>query len=397
VSSKPSPRPFFLGLLFLVLLISAAVAQRLWVQDSGEEKPARDVLPAPVEVMAIEVGPIQESLVLSGSLRAEHHFKVSSKVSGRLKNLQVKIGDRVKNGQVVALLDDEWIRHELSIKEAALKLSASKKSELEVQYQTVQKEVERLKPLLGKGVVSPLDHERAVAKVMEAQVAIQTSKAEIEVIQQEVELAQLKLKYTKVVSEWEGDDRERVISARHVDEGDTLKVGDALVEVISPWQLKAMVRVTDQQYVRLKAGQKAKVTSSAFPTQVFAGELKRLAPSFNESSRQALVEIQVPNLDGHLKPGWFVTVSMLLDSIEGATLVPQSAIVTRMRKPAIYILKKGATQVHQVFIEPGLTSDGWVQLKGHVPQGQVVTLGHHLIKDGSEVKATLRTRSQMSP
>jgi hypothetical protein len=72
-------------------------------------------------------------------------------------------------------------------------------------------------------------------------------------------------------------------------------------------------------------------------------------------------------------------------------------VVTRMGKPAIYMIKEGATQVHQVFIEPGLTSDGWVQLKGHVPQGQVVTLGHHLIKDGSEVKATLRTRSQMSP
>jgi multidrug efflux pump subunit AcrA (membrane-fusion protein) len=111
----------------------------------------------------------------------------------------------------------------------------------------------------------------------------------------------------------------------------------------------------------------------------------RLAPLFRELSRQARVEIDVPNPDGELKPGMFARIDIELGRADNATWVPVQAIVKRQGNAGVFLVSDDGGTVRFIPTETGIEDGRKVQVLKPALSGRVVTLGHHLLLDKSKI------------
>lgn len=150
--------------------------------------------------------------------------------------------------------------------------------------------------------------------------------------------------------------------------------------------LRAVFYVVERDYPLLHVGQPARVTLDALPGKVFAGEVSRIAPIFREASRQARVEVKLPNPDGLMKPGMFVKATLELDRAEGAVLVPAAALVRRDGRQGVFLVDEDQRARH-VQVRAGIVEENFVQiLEPAGLSGKVVVLGQHLLEDGATVR-----------
>jgi multidrug efflux pump subunit AcrA (membrane-fusion protein) len=116
-----------------------------------------------------------------------------------------------------------------------------------------------------------------------------------------------------------------VVPERFVDEGSMMAPNTAIVSVLDIGALTAVIHVIERDYPKIKVGQAATVIADAFPGKAFTGRIIRVAPLLKETSRQARVEIEIPNRESLLAPGMFVRVEIDFSRHDDATLIPLSA------------------------------------------------------------------------
>jgi len=118
----------------------------------------------------------------------------------------------------------------------------------------------------------------------------------------------------------------------------------------------------------------------AYPGKVFAGVIRRIAPLLKESSRQARVEVEIPNGDHLLKPGMFVRAQVEFARHAEATLVPISALVRRDGKEGVFLIgvPRLLRPVHPV--TTGIINGETAEVMAPAISGEVVTLGNHLLE-----------------
>ena len=125
----------------------------------------------------------------------------------------------------------------------------------------------------------------------------------------------------------------------------------------------AVFFVTERDYGRIVADQPAVLDVDAWPwAGTFPGRVARVSPVFDAASRQARVEVAVPNADAALKPGMFARVSVSLQQIEDAVTVPTDALTRRDGKSTVFVLSSDGQTVHQQEVRTGIIADDRVQL-----------------------------------
>ncbi len=118
---------------------------------------------------------------------------------------------------------------------------------------------------------------------------------------------------------------------------------------------------------------------------MFEGQVARVAPIFSTTSRQARVEIEVPNPEHRLKPGMFIRATVVLERVDDATIMPRAALTRRGDTSGVFLLADDQQTVSWHPVETGVESGDRVQIVGDAPEGWVVTLGQNLVDDGSPV------------
>ena len=353
--------------------------------DSGGRGRGGAPKPAAVLVAPITTGAISEQLLVSGSTEAPATVVVTPKVGGRLTAVQVDIGDRVERGAVVATIDDRDYQIAVTQAEAAVKVAIAHQGEVASRLGIARKEAQRQLALLERGVASPADAERAQADVEAIEAAVAVAAAECHQAEVALSEAKLRLQDTAVTATWDGDDTTRVVAERMVDPGELVVANRPLMEVMAIDPLVGVLHVTEADYGRIAVGQAVTLQCDALPERRFMATVNRIAPKFNQASRQARVELTVPNADGALKPGMFVRAAIELDRVEAATLVPVAALVSRDGAPAVFVVNAEGSSVARVPVQVGLRGDGVVQVSGEGLSGRVVVLGQQLLDDGSPI------------
>lgn len=348
----------------------------------GRPGPARI---APVEVAPIERGSIDLRRVFNGTLESKAEFVVAPKVGGRIERLTVNIADSVKRDQLVAELDSEESVQAVNQAKADLEVARANLVEAENALKIASRELERIRILRQRGVASEsqLDSVDAnhLAKESEAEVA----RAQVIRAESALKSAQVRLGYTRVSAGWSGGDDERVVAERFVDEGETVSANAPLLRIVELDPIVAVVYVTERDYARLQAGQKATLTTDAFPEEVFEGEIERIAPVFKQSTRQARVELIVNNDQKRLKPGMFVRVTIVLDRQENAQIVPEKALTKRGDRTGVFLVADDGKSVRWREVEVGIQDGSRVQVIAEDLDGRVVTLGQQMIEDGAAI------------
>ncbi|MCG2760491.1 MAG: efflux RND transporter periplasmic adaptor subunit, partial [Candidatus Delongbacteria bacterium] len=129
----------------------------------------------------------------------------------------------------------------------------------------------------------------------------------------------------------------------------------------------------------------AKIEVDAFKERSFTGHIKRLAPSFSENTRSAAVEIEIENKEHLLKPGMFCKIKIIIQKKESAVTVPFTALINLKGIIGIYLVDKPNSTVKFVLVETGIRNTTRIEVISPEIEGEVVTLGQHLLSDGAKI------------
>jgi RND family efflux transporter MFP subunit len=375
-------------MLLLLLGLGGALAwsihQRL-ATTTGPVARSTDRQPVPVQVTAVERGPIELLRTFTGTLEAPAEFVVAPKVSGRVERLNVDLADKVTRGQVVAVLDDAEYVQAVARAEADLEVERASHAEAYSLLKIAERELERIEQLQARGVSSESQRDAAKAEQLAKQALVAVTRARIARAEADLEAARIRLGYTQVTAGWHGGSEQRVVAERYVDEGVTVAANAPLLRIVELDPITAVFFVTERDYARLQAGQRAGLTTDAFPEETFHGGIQRIAPVFREATRQARVEVRVPNPDLRLKPGMFVRATVRLERLEDALIVPEQALITRDGRQGVFLVDTASGSAVWREVQSGIRQGERMEVSGAELSGPVVILGQQLLDDGMPV------------
>jgi len=372
-----------------LIVLAAAIGIGVWLSrdDNATADEPREAGRVAVEVAPVTSGDIRDVRELTGNLEAQNAFTVAASISGRIERIHADIGDRVERGSVLVEIDDDEARQAVAEAEAALAVARAERDQAISDAELAQREFERTRTLAERDLASQseLDAARAEAAAERSRVAV----TEARVSEREAALAgaRVRLSYTEVRASWPPGDGEYVVGARMVSRGDTVGANDALLALLSIDPLQAVVFAAERDYAALERGQAATVVADALPGREFAGEIARLAPRFDPASRQARVEIRLPNAARALNPGMFARVYIEVGRAQDATLVPVEAVTRHDGERGVYRVVDGEDGARARFVPvtTGIEGNDHVEIVAPDLAGRVVTLGLQLLEDDSPI------------
>jgi RND family efflux transporter MFP subunit len=375
----------------LVILILAIVAMAGWQIYSSlfvadvKQKTDRPAVSVAVETKQIYKDSIRDIGVFTGSLEPKSRFDVAPKVAGWLKELLVDVGDTVERNQIIAVLDDEEFAQEVEQARAELQVAKANAANYASDLDIAKREYERSKALREKQIASASELDVSEAAFNASQTRHKVSLAQVTQKEAALKTALVRLSYTKVRAFWEEGEKPRVVGERFVDVGELLSVNQPIVSILENNPLTAVVYVIERDYPKVTIGQQAIITTDAYPGRTFSGSITRIAPLLKESSRQARLEVEVPNPDLMLKPGMFVRARVEFTMHENATLVPLPAIVKRDNKEGVFIADTKNLKARFIPVTTGIINGETVEITEPEISGMVITMGNHLLENGSDI------------
>lgn len=388
---------------FSVLLVLAIVAMAGWqaytriTASANKKSPGRSAVPVAIETEPIRKDAIRDIGIFTGSLLPKSQFIVAPKVAGWLKKLLVNIGDMVQQNQVIAILDDEEFTQQVEQVRAELLVAKANAENCTSDLDIAKREYERAKALREKQIASASELDESEAAFNACQTRLKVSLAQVAQKEAVLKAANVRLSYTKVQAFWENGDQTRVVGERFVDEGALLQVNEPIVSVLENNPLTAVVYVIERDYQKIKVAQQSIVTTDAYPGKTFTGSVVRIAPLLKESSRQARVEIEIPNRAQLLKPGMFVRAQIEFARHDNATLIPFTALVRREGKEGIFIADLSNLKARFVPVTTGIINGELVEVIEPKISGLVVTMGNHLLEDSSDIILPEKKDSEKVP
>jgi membrane fusion protein (multidrug efflux system) len=251
------------------------------------------IRPVLVDLEAAKLGKIEQLLERSSPLVAEEHVVVRARTGNPAIELLVEKGDSVKKGQVLLRLESDR-------QQTAYDTSASQLAKAKIEHGKQQK-------LFDQELVSESTLQDTQFAVDQAELRTKNAKRD--------------LGYTEVLAPIGG-----IITSRTVKVGDSVNPGTPIFEIINLNSTVAIIHVPEQYLPKLKDNMPARLISSTFNNQVYAGYVKRVSPIVE--ARAGTVEVVVGIMElGALRPGMWVDVELVLDSKDDALLIPKRAIV----------------------------------------------------------------------
>jgi len=363
--------------LIAAIIILSGISVLGWqiyqkVSDSRKGfKRQSQIIPVAVEVASVKKVSIREIGSFTGSLHPLSEFIMAPKIAGRLEKLLVNIGDTVKGGQLVAVLDDDEYHQQVIQAKAELAVARANLQERRSIIENAKREYERTKALRKKKIASESQLDAAESEFKTQQAKLKVATAQIS--QKEAKVSENNTTGYKVVGE------------RFVDEGAMLAPNTPIASILDIGKLIVVIHVIGRDYPKILTGQEAVISTDAFPEHTFRGKVIRIAPILKEKSREARVEIEMPNGQKLLKPGMFVRVQIQFDEHDDATVVPIAALVKRNGSQGVFLIDPQEQKARFVPVTVGIVNGIQAEVLNPIITGAVVTLGHHLLQDGSSI------------
>jgi RND family efflux transporter MFP subunit len=351
----------------------------------GGRGASRQVVVA-VETGSVTKGDMNDEGIFTGSIQPKSKFQVAPKTSGRIKKVNFDIGDTIKNGDIVAELDDEEFILAVEQAEAALEIAKANYNESGELLEISKRELERVKTMRKQKVASEVEVENASADYKTRSAKHMVNKSSLRQAEASLAQAKLKLAYTKVDASWSYGVNDRFVSERLLDEGAMITANTPIISVIDITNLTVVIDVVERDYFKIKPGMEVNVFPTALPGATFTAKVTRIAPMLDEVSRQARIELNLKNPEFELKPGMFITAKIIYGTHKNTTIVPIEALVVRKEKEGVFIVDEANKVAKFVPVECGYRNPNQVEICYPELSGRVVTLGQHLLEDGMSIR-----------
>ncbi|MCE5251953.1 efflux RND transporter periplasmic adaptor subunit [bacterium] len=348
--------------------------------------------PVAVEIESVRQAPIKEIHQFTGTVFPIYQYIISPKVSGRVVEIRKRIGDWVTKGEVVARIDDAEYQQAVREAEANLRIAQASLTEAKSQFELSRQELERAQSLQEKGIASPSELDAASTSFDAQKSRLELAQAQVEQREASLTSAKIRLSYTVLAATEPG-----YIGERYTDEGALLAPNAPLVSVIGINTVLIRTTIIERDYGLIHEGQLSSVMVDAFPGKRFTGKVARIAPLLQEASRVAKMEIEVLNDSLYLKPGMFTRVDIVLNEKESAQIVPSRAVVRRNGKEGVFMVSPDGTQAQYYPVEVGIVTPEATEIVSPKLDGFVVTLGQHLLENGSPIILPDQSGTEGSP
>jgi RND family efflux transporter MFP subunit len=369
-----------------ILLLALAGCGNTEVNPPAQAQPAPK--PAVVSTVPAQERMLPEGLDVTGTLMADAKTDIASEIDGKIVQVLVERGTTVKEGAVVARLDDQDATNYLREAEATeaqtrerlgLKpdqpfdpLTTPDVMQARAALDRAEADYKRFAQLVGEGAVSRSEHDFKRADYLSAKAQHETTLNQVRNLYQllqaqraRVAMARKALQDTVIRAPFDG-----LVAEKYVDVGSYAKKGDKLLTLVRVDPLRVELTIPEAAVAAIKKGQRVSFTVQSYPDRRFEGTIAYVGPALRTESRALVVEALVPNGNSMLQPGLFATARIELPARRPSVLVPVSAVRVDAGVAKLYVAKGDRAELR--FVQVGREVGDSIEVVRGVSAGERV-------------------------
>ena len=304
----------------------------------------------PVEIALVEVRDVPSYIGGTATLEPEKRADIIAKISGEIESIRVEEGDRVREGQLLAVLDGKAERVALE--------------EAEARARGLKLDFERVETLFGQDLVSTKE--------------MNDSRSRFEESEAQRKAALLQLAYTRVVAPFSGQ-----VSIRYVDPGQNVSIGTQLFSIVDAEPLLARVHLPEKEAARIRIGQPIVISPDADLSVELPGRVILVAPIVDARTGTIKITCMVEGTADAIRPGSFVRVKLETDKHDNVLVVPSRALIPEGGDT--YVFKASEDTVIKLAVTTGYADDMFVEVTEGLEEGdRIVTVGQGGLRNGAK-------------
>ncbi|UCG47079.1 MAG: efflux RND transporter periplasmic adaptor subunit [Phycisphaerales bacterium] len=368
-------------IVYWVAALSALCITYWYAYRPKPPAPAQEEKSVPVEVLTVGTDSIEHTIEATGWIAARQVVGVASKVGGRVESLQVVLeegngvpleeGLAIKKGQRLAVIDHDVYLAQLAAAEAAVKAG-------EIELKDAERERERILGLFEGGSVTEQNRDKAMTAAELAAASLNLAKANLE-------LAKINLQESTIVSPIDG-----VITAKHIDQGNLVRIGDRIATVADMQTVKIVVPLSERYAADVRPGTPVRVRVDAFGSGQLDAAVYSVYPALDEQTHTVQVEIRIENNRHLLKPGMFARVEFITERKDDIVVVPRDVVLGgKIDRHYVYVVEEtgGRSVGRKRFVEIGIVQGERCQIADGLEKGETLVVnGMNFLADGTAVE-----------
>ena len=343
---------------------------------------------------------LRSTIQATGTLNPVETVDVGTQISGTIKELYFDYNSRVKQGQLIAIMDSATQSAEVAQAQATVASAQAAVLNAQAALDVAAKDLARTRELAKRDLIAKADVDADTSTWLKAKANLAAAEAKVAQYRATLEKSRINLNYTRIYSPVDG-----VVVAKNVEEGQTVAASyqtPSIAEIARDLtQMQVEVNVDEADIGGVHEGQPATFNVDTYPTLNFEGKVTqvRLSPETTDNVVTYTVIVKVQNPDGKLLPGMTANVSLILENRDDVLVVPNSAFrfkpsngqssgemgppgpggghkqnVAEVTKPALYTLDKKKKPV-KIEVEKGITDGQNTEIISGVDEGERVITG----------------------
>ncbi len=307
-----------------------------------------------VQTFLLKTDTLKKTVELPGELIPYLQTDLYAKVQGYVQTMKVDIGDRVRKGQTLAVIEAPEVNTQVTQSLAALQAAKAKLTASSDNYNRLYQASQSPSP----GIVAPVDLVNSHNQML-------ADSASYEALRQQTQAYKEVSGYLYIVAPFDG-----VITARKADPGALVNASSMLLTVQDNHTLRLRVAVPEIYVSAANGNKNLSFAVDAYPEQRFTGVLTRKTETIDPVTRTELWEFDVDNAKHMLKAGTFVYARIALGRSTPSFLLPPSAIATTLERKFVIRVKNGKAEY--VDVRQGMTTDAGVEVFGNLTAGDTL-------------------------
>jgi len=363
------PRRSMITVASVALLVLAVSALALRGRQNTADAAASAQSAGPVaeflqnDLYIVEPRALERTLPLTGSLMPFTEATVKAKVAGELVAVTVREGESVKQGQVLAKIDLTEVQAKVAGRDADVEAARA-------QLVWADKNRSQQKALLDKAFISQSAFDNIQSNYDVAAAKMRAAEAELVVARKSMGDAVLVAPFSGIVSQ------------RHAQPGERVALDAKVVSIVDLSRLELEASVPPAAIGQVKVGQTMNFRVEGFGERDFAGRIERINPSATAGSRSISVYAVIDNRDGLLRGGMFAQGALTLSLVEGALVVPASAVREEIGQTFVYAIVDGQVRRKNVRVGPPDAASRVQVLDGLAAGDRIVRVNLGALRDG---------------
>jgi RND family efflux transporter MFP subunit len=373
------------------LVIVGVVSLRLFTHTTAKVDASEETLPL-AAVAVVKRAPVENAITLSGAFHAYQQVDVHAKVAGYIRNIYVDVGDHVKVGQTLAVLEVPELDAEVAGAKAGLRRAKDAVTRARSNVHSAEsihgayhaaytrlKQASETRP----GLIAEQELDDSLAKDQDSEAKVDSDKAALAEAESQLAVAEADLQrmtamedYTHVTAPFAG-----VVTKRYADTGTMIQAGTSsdtqsmpVVQLAEYTKLRLVVPVPESAVPELQLGSIVRVHVTAM-NRDFEGQVARFADALSDETRTMHTEIDVKNPDGALKEGMYAEAKLILKQHKNALTVPIQALDRNSSGATVLIVDpQGRVEKRQVKL--GVESSDRVEVVAGLTDNDRVIVGN---------------------